>query len=314
MTSTPGVGLEQLVAAIEKQLSPDNFKVELNEQVRNDQGVQIAEFDVLITGKVGSSSVNWLIECRDRPSHGPAPGSWIEQLVGRRQRFHFDKVIAVSTTGFADGAVDYAQREGILLRTVQRADEIVGDFKVKRVVYSQHEVKLTGDVQATIDKAPSEVATEGSIELRELDGDTWALPLDFVAARVDLGAVPDRFNFIHEEVLNLRVSGQECLAHNVEIPIEKSTKLYDSRALIVDVYAEGQRVIGQEAAFHFDTPEGQFPVRLRITEQDGESLAKAIIPNLSRSHGIRQTQVRLFHRTPARLRQRQAGIAFVSKK
>nr|WP_244551712.1 hypothetical protein [Aromatoleum tolulyticum] len=88
----------------------------------NDEGVQIAEFDIEIRGKVGSTSISWLIECRDRPGQGTAPGSWIEQLVGRRDRFGFNKVTAVSTTGFAAGAADYARKAGIELREVQNLD------------------------------------------------------------------------------------------------------------------------------------------------------------------------------------------------
>ena len=77
------------------------------------------EFDIVITGNLGSGSVKWLIECRDRPSDGSAPASWIEQLVGRRDRFNFTQVTAVSTTGFAKPAVDFACAKGIELRTVE---------------------------------------------------------------------------------------------------------------------------------------------------------------------------------------------------
>ena len=113
-----GKKLEGLVTFVEEKLLPQGFDVKTNERVYNDDGVQIAEFDIEIRGKVGSTSIVWLIECRDRPSDGPAPGSWIEQLVGRRDRFRFDKVTAVSTTGFAAGAIEFAQSEGIEIREV----------------------------------------------------------------------------------------------------------------------------------------------------------------------------------------------------
>lgn len=113
-----GKQLEYLTREIEKYLLPDTFEIVTNERIYNDEGIQIAEFDIQIKGKVGSTMFNWLIECRDRPAHGPAPGSWIEQLVGRRDRFNFDKVTAVSTTGFAEGAIDYAKSKGIDLRSV----------------------------------------------------------------------------------------------------------------------------------------------------------------------------------------------------
>jgi len=114
-----GKQLEGLVSFVEKTLLPQGFDVKTNERVYNDEGVQIAEFDIEIHGKIGSTTIAWLIECRDRPGQGPAPGSWIEQLVGRRIRFGFNKVTAVSTTGFAVGAVKFAQEQGIELREVK---------------------------------------------------------------------------------------------------------------------------------------------------------------------------------------------------
>ena len=114
-----GKQLEALVKFIESVLLPKEFEVEARERVLDDEGRQIAEFDVIIRGKVGSTEFTWLIECRDRPSSGPAPGSWIEQLVGRRDRFSLDKVTAVSTTGFASGVLEYAESKGIELREVR---------------------------------------------------------------------------------------------------------------------------------------------------------------------------------------------------
>ncbi|MDS4041573.1 MAG: hypothetical protein RKP20_10390 [Candidatus Competibacter sp.] len=114
-----GKKLEALVAFVEQALVPKGFNVETNERVFNDEGIQIAEFDVKVEGKVGSTDISWLIECRDRPAEGPAPGSWIEQLVGRRTRFRFNKITAVSTTGFAIGAADFAKEAGIETRVVE---------------------------------------------------------------------------------------------------------------------------------------------------------------------------------------------------
>ncbi len=114
-----GKQLEQLVKEIEQLLLPKGFNVSANKNIFNDEGVQVAEFDIEISGQLGSSSIKSLIECRDRPSKGSAPGSWIEQLVGRRSRFKFNKVMAVSTSGFADSAITYAKTEGIDLRSLE---------------------------------------------------------------------------------------------------------------------------------------------------------------------------------------------------
>jgi len=114
-----GKQLEAIVATLERTLAPNGFKIDTNDKVFDDDGNQIAEFDVIISGKFGSTTVDWLIECRDRPSSGSAPGSWIEQLVGRKIRFGFNKVTAVSTTGFSPSAIDCANAQRIELRTVE---------------------------------------------------------------------------------------------------------------------------------------------------------------------------------------------------
>jgi len=122
-----GKFLERLVSQVEKYFLPDKFDIKTNERVFNDDGIQIAEFDIEIRGQLGTTEINWLIECRDRPSQGAAPGSWIEQLVGRRSRFNFNKVTAVSTTGFAEGVKKFAEKEGIELRTVKEIS--INDIK-----------------------------------------------------------------------------------------------------------------------------------------------------------------------------------------
>lgn len=114
-----GKKLEHLAREIERRLLPKGFEVLANEKVFNDSGVQIAEFDIIVKGNLGSTSFKWLIECRDRPSkRRSAPGAWIEQLVGRKYLFGFDKVTAVSTTGFSKGAKGLAKLGNIELRTV----------------------------------------------------------------------------------------------------------------------------------------------------------------------------------------------------
>lgn len=119
MSRNTGRNLEELVAQIERHFLPRGFDVTTRTPVFNDQGVQTAEFDILITGRIGTGRISWLIECRDRPSDGPAPGQWIEQLVGRRTRFGFDKVMAVSSTGFSPGAIEAAEDAGIELRSME---------------------------------------------------------------------------------------------------------------------------------------------------------------------------------------------------
>ncbi len=154
MTSD-GKSLEALVAFVEKTLLPGGFHVVSNQKIFNDDGIQIAEFDIEIRGKVGTTEFIWLIECRDRPSEGPAPGSWIEQLVGRRTRFGFNKVTAVSTTGFTAGAIEFASQQGIELREVASVSpESFGSWLVLRHISQVEQLVNLEAMQLNI--APSE--------------------------------------------------------------------------------------------------------------------------------------------------------------
>jgi Restriction endonuclease len=114
-----GKALENLVAFVEKLSLPDGFSVETNKRIRNESGNDEAEFDIVISGKIGSANMVWLIECRDRPSGGSAPVSWIEQLVGRQDRFQINKITAVSTQTFSKPARKLAALKGIDLRQIK---------------------------------------------------------------------------------------------------------------------------------------------------------------------------------------------------
>jgi hypothetical protein len=162
--ATDGKQVEELVAFVEKTLLPDGFEVKTNRKLYSDGG-QIAEFDVEIRGKVGSGQMSWLIECRDRPSEGPAPGAWIEQLVGRRARFGFNKVTAVSTSGFAAGAIEFAKSQGVELREVKSLspEEFSGWLGLREISQIKHLVSLERGI-FIIDPAESELRKQAATD------------------------------------------------------------------------------------------------------------------------------------------------------
>jgi hypothetical protein len=116
-----GKRLEALVSFIEKQLASDRTTVRTNVK-EYDQGISVAEFDIVVETCTVAGPYKWLLECRDRPRAGAAPASWIEQLIGRRIAHEFDRVTAVSTTGFAHGAAILATKHGIELREVRELE------------------------------------------------------------------------------------------------------------------------------------------------------------------------------------------------
>src|SRR5260221_14331843 len=67
-----GTALESVVELIEGMRLQPGFTIEKRRKVFNEDGVQIVEFDIIISGMVGSTTCptpsTMLIECRDRPS------------------------------------------------------------------------------------------------------------------------------------------------------------------------------------------------------------------------------------------------------
>src|SRR5262249_54789512 len=114
-----GQELEELVAFVESTFGSKGLEVKTNQKLFDEDGIQLAELDVEVRGKLGTTDISLLIECRNRPSHGPAPVSWIEQIRGRRDRLNFNKATAVSTTGFSEAARRAAKVSGIELREVR---------------------------------------------------------------------------------------------------------------------------------------------------------------------------------------------------
>jgi len=167
--ASDGKQLEALVAYVERSLLPPGFDVRTNERVLNDEGVQIAEFDIEVRGKIGTTEIAWLIECRDRPGSGPAPGAWIEQLVGRRMRFGFNKVTAVSTTGFARGAADFANAQGIEIREVKSLDP--SEFSDWLALTSMQQIRRVTDLKhAQINLDPAETTQAKLAALEAIKG------------------------------------------------------------------------------------------------------------------------------------------------
>ena len=157
-----GKDLERLVAYIEQRMLSEGWSVETNVRVRNKEGAQIGEFDVSVRGRVGSTDIFWLIECRDRPSKGPAPTEWIQQLLGKRSQFLCNKVTAVSTTGFSPGATELAEKEGIELRVVSAIspEAFEGWLTVKGLSFTELRSEFQDAHVALCDEATDEVKAE----------------------------------------------------------------------------------------------------------------------------------------------------------
>ncbi len=287
-----GKQLESLVKDIEARLLPAGFKVELNQGVRNDEGEPLAEFDLLISGTIGSSSINWLIECRDRPSQGPAPGSWIEQLAGRRSRFNFDKVMAVSTSGFAAGAKQYAEKAGIVLRTVTDISDLKDEFIVKSFHWTVHDFKVSRDLKfidengsqrehfAELDEAV-QIRLPDMSDYKEVDEVVirWFESHVIQPSEPSSIAIERWLEYRHPEWLGAIIRGTPCRIRDLIVPVILTAEAYQGRVVLVRQYAEGQRVIGQEGEFEADTPQGRVRGRVLVAvPQIGEPQISVEVP------------------------------------
>jgi len=139
-----GKRLQDLVELVESKLKPAGYKVETNVIEFDSDGNLAGEFDIQFFGTNENTGFTWLIECRDRPSDGPANGGWIEQLYGRRDRFKFSKVTAVSSSGFALNAIKFAGEVGIELKEVKdmTAAEFSRWFRVEHMDLSEDTLQV----------------------------------------------------------------------------------------------------------------------------------------------------------------------------
>jgi hypothetical protein len=246
-----GKKLEELVAHVEKRLLGQGFDVKTNKRVFDADGVQLAEFDIEIRGKVGSTEFAWLIECRDRPGHGAAPVSWIEQLYGRRNRFNFNKVTAVSTTGFSEAASKHAREVGIELREVRELDAQAFDswLQVEELQIYVREARL---IHASVipDESASDRLKKALVEcMKGLAGDS--------------------------KFLRKVVNGEIVTASAAFLGVVNDRKLFDE--LHVEAGAAPmklQLLVNYEPGDHFviDTDEGE--IRVQAIEYQGELVAR----------------------------------------
>jgi len=279
-----GKELESLVRKIEKCLLPESFDVTSNVKKFDNDGVQIVEFDIVISGEIGSSSVNWLVECRDRPSQGAASVEWIEQLIGRKINNKFDKVFAVSTTGFSPPAKIIAKSAGIILRTVSSADEIADDFKIMEFRLQKRDIRLKRHIEITLSDKDKDKATRLSLPLRikklKLPNERIDYSIEeFIYKDLDLR---DDYPYVEEDAnfhRNFEYEGiiiicddkdYEIEAKKLKIPYVLLLKHYHTEALAGRVYSEENRIIGQEVAFRYDTPKGVYHyTALLVNKTDG---------------------------------------------
>jgi hypothetical protein len=285
--------LENFVRGIEEALAGQAVSIESNVKEFSEDGVQLAEFDLIVSGRLGSAEIQVLIECRDRPGSGSAPRSWIEQMIGRRLAGKFSHVIAVSTSGFSEAAKILAVAQKIEIRQVDRLDsKQVGrwiaeiNFNFQQIRFDHFDASLdfhpgtssrirrAADKLLTNLKSSSKVfvrAGNGEISLREIfERSAKALHGEFctwdVSAPVKIDI--DFSNESHRTWLRTR-SGLALLSRlsisarctMQAIPMETTTKGY---------YDSGTgKTISETIGFKLPVPDGELGVDVHLIPDGG---------------------------------------------
>lgn len=115
-----GRNLEEVVKLLEESLQKQNIEVKSPDYIHDKDTGQPREVDISLRGRIGSSNILVIIECRDRTDLEDA--RWIEQIASKRESVGADKVIAVSSMGFTEPAKIKAQKNKIELRTFEEID------------------------------------------------------------------------------------------------------------------------------------------------------------------------------------------------
>ena len=114
-TSKNGILLEMLVELFQRVASTEDITTSRRKIFREGNRI-IAEVDVFLEGRFGSSQMSVAIECRDR--NKPQGITWIQQIIGKRdslRHFGIRHWMAISASGFTEPAVKMAQSGGIEL-------------------------------------------------------------------------------------------------------------------------------------------------------------------------------------------------------
>ena len=109
---------EQRIQRIHELIEHFNSEVTWNDRIPDpDNPLQGRQIDVTIQ----KNKKLTIIECRIHKK--PQDVKWIEELIGRRLSLNADIVIAVSASGFTEGAIKKANKYGIILRDFRTLTE-----------------------------------------------------------------------------------------------------------------------------------------------------------------------------------------------
>lgn len=146
---------ERLIARIEETLATSSSVVSSPDRIRCKVTGRLREVDAAIRDQSGNFTI---LECRNRKSRQDV--TWVEQLVTKKKSLDATRLIAVSASGFSDGAHALANELGIELKTARDidSDELSPMLNLDMVLFNRRCVSLD------------------SVELRFASNHDWSPP------------------------------------------------------------------------------------------------------------------------------------------
>jgi hypothetical protein len=115
-----GRDLERVISLLEGSLPQSGIQLKSPDFLPDKDTGALREVDISLRGRIGSSDILAIIECRDRDA--TADVTWIEQVITKRNSVNADKAMAVSSSKFSKPATLKAKKYNIVIRTLDEID------------------------------------------------------------------------------------------------------------------------------------------------------------------------------------------------
>lgn len=250
--------LEQWVEKVHRLLEVDGAKVKWNQFIRDpDNPAKKRQVDVTIE----ANGVITHVECRAHKT--PQDVKWIEELMGRRQSLCAQGMIAVSTSGFTEGARRKARRYGILLRTMSELSDKEVQSWTSRACISMRWLQVT-ELEICMEFHPqsSGRVTADDVEEEIRSGELLRTVLDLMSNNIDTNKDDDMIcsGKMHASV-DMDISGQA--AHGLEIRFKAG------------IYEEGLRIPIVMSYVDIDGDSTEVAATIGCAERQGIELVRA---------------------------------------
>jgi len=112
---------QQLIAYIYEKIVPAGGTVTESGMVMDKDAKVLREVDILVEHRLAGHPLKIAIECRDRSRKDTV--EWIDSLIGKIGSLDVNKIVAISSRGFAKTAIQKARVKGIDTLTFEEAVE-----------------------------------------------------------------------------------------------------------------------------------------------------------------------------------------------